>query len=114
MEIETSSLMMIFFILLFAVSFWKIYAFLPNKQLEDDDTTKEAQEELQHLMLKVIKKNGGNLESKKLFDLMITDEEFDKKKFWRFNENRLNRVLFSYFLQNPHLKNIEDIYEELK
>lgn len=112
MEIETSYLMMIFFILLFAISFWKIYAFLPNKQLADDDMTKEAQEELQNLMIKVIKKNGTDLDSKKLFSLMIADEEFDKEKFWRFNENRLNRELSSYFLQNPHLKNIEDIYKE--
>ncbi len=112
MEIQTSYLMMIFFVLFFAVSFWKIYAFLPNRQLEDDDTTKEAQEELQILMLKVIRKNSGDLDSKKLFNLMITDEEFDKEKFWRFNENRLNRVLSSYFLQNPHLKNIGDIYKE--
>ncbi len=112
MEIETSHLMMIFFILFFAISFWKIYAFLPNRQLEDDDTTKEAQEELQKLMIKVIKKNRADLDSKKLFNLMISDEEFDKEKFWRFNENRLNRELSSYFLQNPHLKNIEDIYKE--
>ncbi|MDY0123602.1 hypothetical protein [Sulfurimonas sp.] len=112
MEIETSHLMMIFFILFFAISFWKIYAFLPNKQLEDDDMTKEAQEELHNLMIKVIKKNGGDIDSKKLFSLMISDEEFDKEKFWRFNENRLNRELSSYFLQNPHLKSIEDIYKE--
>lgn len=112
MEIETSHLMMIFFILLFAISFWKIYAFLPNKQLEDDDMTKEAQEELQNIIIKVIKKNGADIDSKKLFNLIIADEKFDKEKFWRFNENRLNRELSSYFLQNPHLKNIEDIYKE--
>lgn len=112
MEIQTSYLMMIFFILFFAISFWKIYAFLPNEQLADDDTTKEAQEQLQNLMIKVIKNNSADLDNKKLFNLMRVDEEFDKKRFWRFNENRLNRLLSSYFLQNPHLKNIEDIYKE--
>jgi len=112
MEVQTSHLMMIFFILFFAVSFWKIYAFLPNRQLADDDTTEEAQEQLQKLMIKVIKNNHADLDNKKLFDLMITDEDFDKERFWRFNENRLNRILSSYFLQNPHLKNLEDIYKE--
>jgi len=104
--------MMIFFILFFAISFWKIYAFLPNRQLEDDDTTKEAKDELQKLMIKVIKNNYRDLDNKKLFNLMIADDEFDKERFWRFNENRLNQLLSSYYLQNPHLKNMEDIYKE--
>ncbi|MCK9453953.1 MAG: hypothetical protein WCY51_08835 [Sulfurimonas sp.] len=113
MDISTSSLMLIFFALLFIVSFWKIYAFLPNKQLEDDDTTEESQEQLQHLMIKVIRENGGDLDTKELFNLIATDQEFDKKRFWRFNQNRLNKMLDLYFLQNPHLKNIEDIYKSL-
>ncbi|MCK9472601.1 hypothetical protein [Sulfurimonas sp.] len=111
MGISTSSLMLIFFILLFVVSFWKIYAFLPNKQLEDDDTTKEAQEQLQHLMIKAIKQKSGDLDSKELYELIIADEEFDKRRFWRFNQNRLNKLLALFFLQNPHLKNIKDIYK---
>ena len=112
MEIQTSNLMLIFFILFFAVSFWKIYAFLPNRQLEDDDTTEEAQKQLQSLMIKVIKNNNADMDSKKLLNLMIADEDFNKERFWRFNENRLNRLLSSYFLQNPHLKDLKDIHKE--
>lgn len=106
---ETSTWMMLFFVLSLVVSIWKIYAFLPNKQLEDDDTTKEAQEELQRIMIKVIKQNGADLDVKKLFELMKDNEEFDKKRFWRFNENRLNQLLLHYFLQNPSIKSIKDI-----
>lgn len=107
---QTSTLMMIFFILLLIISIWKIYAFLPNKQLQDDDTTKESQEQLENLMIKVIKQNGKNLDNKKLFDLMLHDENFDKKKFWRFNQNRLNHLLSNYFIKNQNIKSIEDIY----
>ncbi len=113
MELETSTWMMLFFILSLAVSIWKIYAFLPNKQLEDDDTTQESQEQLKNLMIKVIKKNGGDLNNKSLLELMIKDEDFDKKRFWRFNENRLNQLLLRYFLQNRNTKNIKDIYENI-
>ncbi|DAB27646.1 MAG: hypothetical protein A2513_01935 [Sulfurimonas sp. RIFOXYD12_FULL_33_39] len=107
---HTSTLMMIFFILLLVVSIWKIYAFLPNRQLQDDDTTREATEQLENLMIKIIKQNATALDNKELFSLMLEDNDFDKKKFWRFNQNRLNHLLSHYFLQNPHVKNIEDIH----
>ena len=93
---QTSTMMMIFFILLLIVSIWKIYAFLPNEQLLDDDTTKEAQNTLKELMIKVIKENSADIDSKKLFELMINDAEFDKERFWRFNQNKLNNLLSKY------------------
>ena len=55
MELDTSTLMMIFFIIFLVISIWKIYAFLPNKQLEDDDTTEESKIDLTNVMLKTIK-----------------------------------------------------------
>jgi hypothetical protein len=112
-DFEISTYMVLFFVLSLAVSIWKIYAFLPNKQLEDDDTTKESQEILKNLMIKVIVKNNGDLDNKKLFELIKNDEEFDNKRFWRFNENRLNQLLLNYFLQNPSIKNIKDIYKNV-
>jgi hypothetical protein len=93
---QTSTMMMIFFVLLLIVSIWKIYAFLPNEQLLDDDTTKEAQNTLKELMIKVIKENSADIDSKKLFELMINDAEFDKERFWRFNQNKLNNLLSKY------------------
>ena len=93
---QTSTMMMIFFVLLLIVSIWKIYAFLPNEQLLDDDTTKEAQDAIKALMIKVIKENSADIDSKKLFELIINDAEFDKERFWRFNQNKLNNLLSKY------------------
>lgn len=107
---QTSTLMMIFFILLLVISIWKIYAFLPNKQLLDDDTTKESQEQLHNLMIKVIKQNGEDLDNKRLFELMLKNKDFNREKFWRFNQNRLNNLLSNYFLQHSNIKSIKDIY----
>jgi len=114
MELTTSSWMLIFFVALLTVSIWKIYAFLPNKQLKDDDTTKESQEELLGVILKAIKECRGEVSREELFAKVKSDETFDEKKFWRFNQNRLNQLLSHYYLQNPHTKNIADIYEDLK
>ncbi len=89
MELDTSTWMMIFFLLSFSISMWKVYAFLPNKALADDDTTKESQEELIAIVKKHIKKD---IHSKELLALVKNDEDFDKKHFWRFNENKLNQL----------------------
>ena len=93
MELSTSSLMMIFFIIFLVISIWKIYAFLPNKELEDDDRTEASQEELLNIITNVMKKNAKDLSSKELFEKIIEDEEFDKDHYWRFNQNRLNQLL---------------------
>jgi hypothetical protein len=105
--------MLIFFVLFLILSIWKIYAFLPNKQLEDDDRTKEAHEELKSLMFKVIKDNKGNLNNKELFLAMLEDENFDSQLFWRFNHNRLNQLINQYYIENPHAKSIMDIYKDI-
>lgn len=101
---QTSTLMMIFFILFLIISIWKIYAFLPSKQLADDDTTKEAQDTLKALMIKVMKDNGVDIDNKELFELMINDDAFDKKRFWRFNQNKLNHLLSNYLQEKTRDK----------
>jgi len=106
--------MLIFFVALLTVSIWKIYAFLPNKPLADDDTTKESQEELLKVILKVIKESEGELNREELFKRVKSDETFNKEKFWRFNQNRLNQLLSHYHLENPHTNNVADIYKDLK
>ncbi len=111
MELNISTIMMILFILLLVVSIWKIYAFLPNKELEDDDTTEASQEELINLILHVIKKHNGKLNSAELFEKIKSDEKFDTKHFWRFNQNRLNQLLNHYYIENPNTQSIEDIYK---
>lgn len=90
MELTTSNIMMLTFILVFTLSIWKIYAFLPNTELADDDTRQESQDEL----LEIIKKHWTkDITSKELLKLIQDDVTFDKEHFWRFNENKLNQIL---------------------
>jgi hypothetical protein len=55
MEVDIKTLMLLFFILFLTLSIWKIWAFLPNKQLKDDDKMKGSKDKLIVLMLKIIK-----------------------------------------------------------
>jgi len=111
MKLDLSSWMLILFIILFVLSVWKIYAFLPNKPLADDDTTKESQEELLSIIIDVIKKNSADISSKELYEKVIKDTKFDVKKFWRFNQNRLNQLLNRYYIENKEINSISDIYK---
>jgi len=112
MEISTSTWMLVFFILFLVMSIWKIWAFLPNKQLADDDKTEDSENELKSLMLKVIRENRGEIDEKELFLQMSKDENFNSELFWRFNLNRLKQLLNVYYMQNPSTQNIKDIYLE--
>lgn len=114
MQLDTQTLMLLFFLLLLAVSIWKISAFLPNKPLADDDSSKESNEELLHLILKIIAQSNGKMDSLELFKQIQEDEDFDSKRFWRFNQNRVNQLLQSYYLQNAGTNSIEDIYKASK
>jgi len=113
MELDTSTIMMILFIILLVASIWKIYAFLPNKALVDDDTTEASQEELLNLVLSVIQKSEGALTPSELCEKVQSDTAFDKEHFWRFNLNKLNQLLRQYYANNPDLKSIEDIKTSL-
>jgi len=113
MKFDTSFWMMFAFIVFMIIGIWKIWAFLPTKQLQDDDKTESAEHELKRLILEVIKQNDGKIDSKELFFAITEHEEFDSKLFWRFNHNRLNQLLNSLYLTNPKCSNIMDIYKEL-
>jgi len=113
MQIETSTLMMFFFIVLLVLSIWKIYAFLPNEQLKDDDTTIEVQARLEKIMLDVIHSSKGNIKIEILFSTMKEHPEFDKKKYWRFNLNKLNHLLEAYYAKHLDVRSIEDIYRKM-
>lgn len=113
MEFDTSTLMMIFFILFLAVSIWKIYAFLPNKELSDDDTTQESKKELRGIMLSTIENSDGKLSVDELLIKIEENEDFDGDRYWRFNKNRLNQLLNVYYIEHPNTKTIEDIYKNL-
>jgi len=110
MEFDTSFWMMFAFIVFMILGIWKIWAFLPTKQLADDDKTEESEHELQRLMLIVIQQKQGKCSSQELFLAIQEHEEFDNKLFWRFNHNRLNQLLTKHFTKYPHCNTIEDIH----
>jgi len=110
MNFDTSTLMMIFFLIALIVSIWKIYAFLPNKELEDDDRTDASEEELLNIVLDVIKNNEKSPSLSELFQKIKDHKDFDSKHFWRFNQNRLQQLLNSYYLKNKNISTIDDIY----
>jgi hypothetical protein len=87
---------------------WKIYVFLPDKVLADDDTNKKATAELEAIMLTCITK--PSMTNQELFNAMKEHKDFDKKHYWRFNQNRLNHLLHTYFIKNVQITSINDIY----
>ncbi len=93
MDFSVSTWMMIFFIIFLILSIWKIYDFLPNKELADDDRTEASEEELLKIIKDVMAKNEKNISSKDLFEKILNDKSFDKEHYWRFNQNRLNQLL---------------------
>ena len=113
MELETSTIMLGFFIILLTASIWKIWAFLPNKQLEDDDTTIEKEKELMNIMIEVIISEKGKIEEKEIFISMKEHTNFDKKAFWRFNQNRLNHLLAKVYRENEEINSIQEIYNNI-
>ena len=112
MQLNTSTLMLGSFVIMLVVSVWKLWAFMPTKQLVDDDTTSEAQEKLEAVMLKVIDETEGKLNEKELFEAMQIHEEFDKELFWRFNLNKYFNLLNAYYIKTEDIESIEGIYKK--
>lgn len=95
--------MMMVFIAALILGIWKIYAFLPNKPLVDDDTTPEATLLLEKIMVET-DKNNPKCSEEDLFLLMQGHELFDEKKFWRFNQNRLRQLIINYRFKEPNFR----------
>lgn len=108
--IET--VMMTAFIMALVFSAWKLYAFMPNKPLKDDDTTERSVQELKSIMYDVIR--TGALEEEVIVAKMKDHPKFDREHFWRFNHNRLKQLLERHYLENPHHKRIEHIHRSLQ
>lgn len=95
------------------LSLWKLYAFLPNEPLPDDDTTEEATQRLMTLMTRCIIElfeADEPLTTQTLFERMRSHETFDRDHFWRFNPNRLNHLITRYYTLNPDASSLEHIY----
>ncbi len=106
---DISTIMMILFIIALIISMWKIYVFLPNKVLADDDTNENSIAELEAIMLASITK--PSMSNEELFAAMKEHKEFDAEHYWRFNQNRLNHLLHTYFMKNAEISSINDIYQ---
>jgi hypothetical protein len=113
MEISTSTWMMIAFIAGMILSIWKMYPFLVTRQLADDDTKPEVQEELHSIIFEVIKEHRGELDEKSLHEKVTQHQAFDKERFWRFNQNKLRQLLNLHYAKNPDTQSIKDIYKKL-
>ena len=113
MDLTLSNWMMIAFVIGMVLSIWKLWAFMPNKQLKDDDTTQESQNELIDLILHVIKEGEAEISEKELHAKIKAHELFDAEHFWRFNENKLKQLLHLHYLKNPDTQSIKDIHKSL-
>ena len=114
MEISTSTWMMIAFVAGMVLSIWKMYPFLVNRTLEDDDTGEDAHNALVELMHKVLQDEEKAPDAKELHEKMTNHADFDKEQFWRFNLNKLNQLLYRHYAEYPHLSSIGDIHKEIK
>ena len=106
------NIMMLAFALAFIFSMGKLYMFMPNKPLEDDDTTSESVETLIHILEEsvcALHKEQLPLEEQELYERICEHEKFDKKHFWRFNQNRLRQLIQNYYLRHPEIRSLEQI-----
>lgn len=94
-------IMMITFIGGLAISFYKIYLFLPQKPLADDDTTPESVTQLEKIM---VESYTEGMSDEALYEKMLSHPEFDTKHFWRFNLNRLRHLINNYRLKEPNFR----------
>ena len=114
MDISLSTWMMIAFVAGMILSIWKMYPFLVNRTLEDDDTGEDSHTHLVAIMQKVLQDEKKAPSVEELYEKITKHEDFDKEKFWRFNLNKLNQLLFKHYAKHPHLNSIEDIHKEAK
>ena len=104
--------MMVAFILAVGLSGWKLYAFMPNKPLVDDDTNQDSTQTLKQIMYESI--SEGVLEEESLVEQMKNHPLFEKEHFWRFNLNRLRQLLASHYIEHPEHQSIHHIHQHLK
>lgn len=85
------------------LTLYKVYLFLPQKPLADDDTTPESVELLERIMVECNNAHS-HLDEESLFQMMTQHHDFDSKHFWRFNENRLRHLIEHYRLKEPNFR----------
>ncbi len=83
------------------LTLYKVYLFLPQKPLADDDTTPESVKLLEKIM---VESNHEGMSEESLYAQMLKHPDFDPKHFWRFNENRLRHLIENYRLKEPNFR----------
>ena len=96
-------IMMLAFIGGLVLTLYKVYLFLPQKPLADDDTTRESVELLEKIMVECNSAHE-HLDEESLYQMMCEHHDFDPKHFWRFNENRLRHLIEHYRLKEPNFR----------
>lgn len=84
-----------------ALSLYKVYLFLPQKPLADDDTTPKSVELLERIMIESYSEGMSHTE---LYEAMQAHRDFDPKHFWRFNLNRLRHLIEHYRFKDPSFR----------
>ena len=110
MNFDTSTWMMIAFIVGMVLSVWKLYPFLTTKTLPDDDNTPQAKEKLLTIVIDTIARSDATITLNELYEKVREHESFDKEHFWRFNPNKLKHLLEYYYSKHPEINSIADIY----
>ena len=96
-------IMMLAFAAGLVLTLYKVYLFLPQKPLADDDTTPESVALLERIMVECNNAHE-HLDEESLFQFMTKHHAFDPKHFWRFNENRLKQLISHYRLKEPNFR----------
>lgn len=92
--------MMSAFIGALVISIGKIYVFLPNKPLPNDERDPQSVEKLQRIMVEC-NRIDPTVDEETLFQRMLQHKDFDPKYFWRFNLNRLLHLIVDYRFKDP-------------
>ena len=88
-------LMMSGFVVMLVISIWKLYVFLPNKPLPNDERDPKSVQKLQQIMIECNQINP-DMDEETLFQKMTQHKDFDSKYYWRFNLNRLFHLIEDY------------------
>ncbi|WP_457744291.1 hypothetical protein [Sulfurimonas sp.] len=113
MDLSLSTWMMVAFVIGMILSMWKIYKFLPTRTLVDDDTGEDTHDLLIDILYQILQELEEVPSVNELHTKMTEHKDFDEKKLWRFNPNKLNQLLNKHYLKNEHLHSIKDIHQDI-
>jgi len=106
--------MFIIFILVTIGMMYKIKTWMPTEPLADDDRDEKSIQELESIIIDTIKKEyHEGINAKEIFQKMQNHQKFDKKHYWRVNENRVIKLIEDIIAKHDGINSIDDIKERL-